>query len=108
MTDPNPNLDAQTVQDMAGDIEDSIAFGDAVTSFYSDGNGTPYDWFSTSADDEYQRRTGTKPEAGSVAAAIYAIITSPEGQADIAEEQQENESFEEALDDVLEGDTSDF
>lgn len=96
MTDSH-TLDPQTIKDMAGDVEDSIAWGNDEETFYQN-DETPYPEFSAAADNEYENRTGVRPEPGLVAAAIKTEIDSPEGQEAIAEESQAAEEFDSLVD----------
>ena len=102
------NLDSQTVKDMTGDVENAIAWGDTEDEFYStDDAHTANPEFAAAADAEYERRTGTTPPEGSVAQAIYDILHSPQGQADLAAQQAEVEREEEELESALLGDFDD-
>jgi hypothetical protein len=108
MSNEQFNLDTQTVKDMTGDVENAIAWGDSEDEFYStDDAHSANPEFAAAADAEYERRTGQTPPEGSVAAAIYAQLHSPEGQADLAEQVQEVEEAEEELDSILGGDFDD-
>jgi hypothetical protein len=62
------------VRDMSQDIQESMDYGDPLSTWFND-EGQPHAWFVSAAAEEYSRRTGHRADGKVIAEAIYGLVT---------------------------------